>query len=341
MGIGQAAVTGLGAQFLWPQWTWWNGVSPPVGMCAAAIFGLLFARNFLSSSVRMRRADLFLLAQLGGWGLTVVAAVALPYSVSAWMVTVLAVVSVVTMVVIGVISVRRAFAGARVFFMAWAVLLLGVLTLVLHNLGILPSNALTVNSLLIGSALEMVLLSFALADRINVARRFKEQAQARIAAEHAMVEALSQSQDRLRMMLEERELILESSIVGIVFLTPDGRFRWANKAMLTSRQARADTSMEPFSFRASSTAHRRRGRFQRGAARSTKPSCRCVVGRHPDLGFVRQGREQARPQPGHRLGDRTSPSASNWKSNCKDQFGARGYPQQHAGWHRAFGRPAS
>jgi PAS domain S-box-containing protein len=94
----------------------------------------------------------------------------------------------------------------------------------------------------------MVLLSFALADRINVARRFKEQAQIRIAAEHAMVQALSQSQDRLRMVLEERELILESSIVGIVFLTPEGRFRWANKAMLTifGAEGRANTSMEPF-----------------------------------------------------------------------------------------------
>jgi PAS domain S-box-containing protein len=118
----------------------------------------------------------------------------------------------------------------------------------LHNTGVLPSNAFTANALLIGSALEMVLLSFALADRINVARRFKEQAQARIAAEHSMVQALSQSQERLRMVLEEREIILESSIVGIVFLTPDGRFRWANKAMMDifGAKAQLNKSMEPF-----------------------------------------------------------------------------------------------
>jgi PAS domain S-box-containing protein len=247
MGIGQAALTGLGAQFLWPQWTWWNSVSPAAGLSAAGIFGLLFARNFLSSSMRMPAVDRIMLSQLAGWCVTLVAAVALPYSVSTWMVTVLAVVSVATMVAVGVISIRREFAGARFFVLAWAVLLLGVLALALHNSGVLPSNAITANALLIGSALEMVLLSFALADRINVARRFKEQAQARIAAEHAMVGALSQSQERLRMMLEERELILESSIVGIAFLTPAGRFRWANKAMLDifGTTARANTSMEP------------------------------------------------------------------------------------------------
>ncbi|MEO7391520.1 MAG: 7TM diverse intracellular signaling domain-containing protein [Ramlibacter sp.] len=248
MGVGQAALTGLGAQFLWPEWTWWNGVSPPVGMAAAAIFGFLFARNFLASAVRMPGIDRFMLLQLGGWVLALLAALTLPYAVSSYMVTFLAVASVATMVVVGFITIRREFAGARFFFTAWALLLAGVVTLALHNTGVLPSNAITANALLIGSALEMVLLSFALADRINVARRFKELAQARIAAEHAMVEALSQSQDELRTVLEEREIILDSSIVGIAFLTPAGRFRWANKAMLGIFGAsdQGQMSMEPF-----------------------------------------------------------------------------------------------
>ena len=247
MAIGQAALTGLGAQFLWPQWTWWNGVSPPVGMSAAAIFGLLFTRSFLSSASRMPSTDRFMLLQLAGWILALLAALTLPYAVSSWMVTVLAVLSVVTMVAVSVISLQRGYPGARYFFTAWALLMLGVGTLTLHNIGALPSNTFTSNALLIGSALEMVLLSFALADRINVARRFKEQAQARIAAEHAMVEALSQSQNRLRSVLEERETILESSMVGIAFLTTQGRFRWANKAMLDifGFKDRPSMSMEP------------------------------------------------------------------------------------------------
>jgi PAS domain S-box-containing protein len=248
MGIGQAALTGLGAQYLWTPWTWWNSVSPPVGLAGAALFSLQFARNFLSSRSRMPLVDRFLLAQMAGWALAIAAALALPYIVSTYMVTVLAVVSVVAMVAIGVISIRRGFAGARYFFAAWALLMVGVVTLSLHNIGVLPSNALTANALLIGSALEMVMLSFALADRINVARRFKEQAQARIAAEHAMVEALSQSQDRLKTVLHERENILENSIVGICFLTAKGRLRWANKAMLEIFGANQHpvTSMEPF-----------------------------------------------------------------------------------------------
>lgn len=248
MGLAQASLSGLGAQFLWPQAGWWNNVSVPVGLSAAAVFGLLFARDFLSSAARLPRLDRVLLAQMAGWGLALLAALALPYAVSARMVIVLAVVSVVTMALVGVVSIRREYAGARWFFTAWALLLLGVGTLALHDTGVLPSNALTSNSLLIGSALEMVLLSFALGDRINVARRFKELAQARIAAEHAMVEALRQSEARIKEVLQEREIVLQNSIVGIAFLTAAGRLKWANRAMLDMFGAgkRPVSSMEPF-----------------------------------------------------------------------------------------------
>lgn len=248
MGVGQAALTGLGAQFLWSGWTWWNSVSPLVALSVAAVFGVLFARTFLSSAQRMPRVDKFLLVLLLGWIAAILAAVFLPYRVATIMVNGLAVVGVAAMVAVGVLSVRRGFAGARWFVLAWTVLLVGVLTLALHNTGVVPSNIVTANALLIGSALEMVMLSFALGDRINVARRFKEQAQARIAAGYAMVEALRQSQNHLRLVLEEREIVLKNSIVGIAFLTPDGRLRWGNRPVMEifGIQARPGLSMEQF-----------------------------------------------------------------------------------------------
>ncbi|MEO6016860.1 MAG: 7TM diverse intracellular signaling domain-containing protein, partial [Polaromonas sp.] len=248
MAVAQAALTGFGAQFLWTEWVWWNTVSPPAGMATAAAFGLLFARSFLSSRDKMPRLDRMMRVLVGGWLLTVVAALVLPYTVSSWMVTVLAVVTVSTLVGAGFVSLRQAHPGAGYFLGAWALLLVGVMTLALHNTGVLPSNAFTANSLLIGSALEMVILSFALADRINVTRREKEQAQARTLAEHAMVEALSVSQENFRTQLKEREMILENSIVGIAFLTPEGRFRWANQAMMQVFGTGSNplTSMEPF-----------------------------------------------------------------------------------------------
>ena len=171
--------------------------------------------------------DRFLLVLLAGWALSILAALTLPSAMSPWLVTVLALVSVATAFVAGVISIRRGFAGARLFVMAWAVLLIGVVVQRMHDAGLLGSNLFTVNSLLIGSAMQMVLLSFALGDRINVSRRFKELAQTRIAAEHAMVGALSQAQDRLRAELQDREAILDRMRVGIE-LCVARRHEWVN-----------------------------------------------------------------------------------------------------------------
>lgn len=250
LGLAQSALTGLGLQFLWGQWLWWTNAAPNIGNSAAAVFGLLFARQFIESARTMPRLDLALKVLAAAWLASLAAAVLLPYIVATWMTTVLSPLSVFAVIAAGVQGVRQKHPGAAYFLAAWAALLGGVMALFLHNIGILPSTLITANSLLIGSALEMVLLSFALGDRINVVRREKEQAQARMVAEHALVEALSESQERYRAVLAERETILENSLVGIAFLTPEGRFRWANSAMFSifgaEGEASSITSMEPF-----------------------------------------------------------------------------------------------
>ena len=248
MALFQAALTGFGYQFLWPESIWWNDHSPPFGTVMAATFGLLFARTFLSSAARTPLIDKLMLIEVAGFIVALGVLLAVSYAAATLLITGLVLVSVLTLMAAGVIGVRYGYPGARNFLISWTVLLLGVAVLALHNIGALPSNFLTSNAVLFGSALEMVLLSFALADRINVARRFKEQAQTRIAAEHALVQALSLSQEQLRTSLEEREAILDNSIVGIAFLTPQGRFRWANPAMLDILGARGRSigSMERF-----------------------------------------------------------------------------------------------
>lgn len=248
MGLAQGALTGLGSQFVWPEQVWWNSVAPHVGVALAGVFGLLFARRFLESRDALPRMDRVLRALTWAWTLTALAAALLPYVVSAWMLMGLAPLGIAALVVTGVLSMRRGHAGAGHYLAAWAVLLLGVFTLLLHNSGQVPSNAFTSNSLLIGSAIEMVLLSFALGNRIAVAQRQRAQAQERLMAERSLVEALSESKEKLRTVLEERELILENSIVGICFLTGDGRLRWANQVMMELFGADGSeiTSMEPF-----------------------------------------------------------------------------------------------
>ncbi len=250
LGVAQAALTGLGAQFVWGYGSWWTNVAPNVGNSAAAVFGIQFARSFLDSRAQMPRLDRTAEVLAWCWLASLGAALLLPYTAATWMTTVLSPLSVAGLIAAGIQGVRLRQPGSGFFLGAWAALLAGVMALFLHNIGVLPSTLVTANSLLIGSALEMVLLSFALGDRINAVRREKDQAQARHEADAALVKALSESQERYRTVLEEREIVLDNSLVGIAFLSPEGRFRWANRAMLelfgVSGEARDLTTIEPY-----------------------------------------------------------------------------------------------
>jgi two-component system, sensor histidine kinase LadS len=71
--------------------------------------------------------------------------------------------------------------------------------------GILPTNMFTVNGLQIGSAIEMILLAYALADRLYITRRDKALAQAAaLYAQQQLVETLQDSERYLEEQIQER-----------------------------------------------------------------------------------------------------------------------------------------
>ena len=202
IGLSQGANSGLAAQFLWPDSVWWSNNAINTTNALSGTFGMLFVRSFLASRVTMPVLDRWMRLLVLLWAASVVAALVLPYRAAIWTVTTLALVGVATVLLAGALAVLRRHPGAQYFALAWGALLLGVLVLTLHNNGFLPSNLFTSNALLIGSALEMVLLSFALADRINTERREKQAAQKQMLTEQAMVQALQQSQEHYRAVIE-------------------------------------------------------------------------------------------------------------------------------------------
>jgi uncharacterized membrane protein YhaH (DUF805 family) len=144
-------------------------------------------RSFLGSKTRMPRLDRLLWALSVLWFAASFASLLLPFKQAAQIVTFLALTSVIVVLSVGAFSVRRGHPGAKYFLLAWSAFVFGVAVQVLHNNGLLPSTLFTSHAVLIGSALEMVLLSFALADHINVTRREKEAAQAQVLLEQAIV----------------------------------------------------------------------------------------------------------------------------------------------------------
>jgi two-component system NtrC family sensor kinase len=74
-------------------------------------------------------------------------------------------------------AIKQGYRPARYFIVAWVIFIFGLTLYALRNFGILPFNAFTNFALPVGSVVEILLLSFALADRINVLKQEKELSQ--------------------------------------------------------------------------------------------------------------------------------------------------------------------
>src|SRR5690606_21209334 len=111
-----------------------------------------------------------------------------------------------------IVVYKSGYTAAKFYLLAWSILVVGIIVYSLKDAGLIPSNPFTNYLLLIGSGIEVVLLSLALADRINILKKEKAQSQAdalRISLENAEIVKLQNVQ--LEQKVSERTLDLESS----------------------------------------------------------------------------------------------------------------------------------
>ncbi|HVV56559.1 MAG TPA: 7TM diverse intracellular signaling domain-containing protein [Mucilaginibacter sp.] len=101
--------------------------------------------------------------------------------------------ALITTAIIYIIAVKISLQGyrpAKFFLLAWTIFFAGIILFTLRNLGVLPYNNFTNYTMESGIAFEVTLLSIALADRINILKKEKEQSQAealRIAHENERI----------------------------------------------------------------------------------------------------------------------------------------------------------
>lgn len=105
------------------------------------------------------------------------------YAVVGRTVALAAVVVSLTCLIVGPYQWIQGQSIARYYSIAWICVAGGSALLALNKLGVLPRTAITENGLLAGSAAEAILLSFALADRLNMERDHRFKAQRRMLLE--------------------------------------------------------------------------------------------------------------------------------------------------------------
>ncbi|RYX95022.1 MAG: hypothetical protein EOO28_13160 [Comamonadaceae bacterium] len=174
---GFAAHSGVGAQFAWGEWPWFNSRGMFFGYGLAATFSVALTRHFLHTRQHLPRIDKVLWVALVLLLAGTVSGAVMPGNVPGLILMPLAVAVPILLLGLAVLAAWRRWPGAPYFLAAWTALHTSVIVLQARHFGLVPENLLTGNIIALGSALEMILLSLALADRINDERRKREAAQ--------------------------------------------------------------------------------------------------------------------------------------------------------------------
>lgn len=164
-------------QYVYPNTPSLQKVSILLAVPCVMLFTGLFSSYFLSLSKiapRLNKAVnffnvLFFLSILGAFFL--------PYDISTRSSVFLAIPSSLVIMYAGPYAWYKGQDSARYFTYAWAFLVTGIIVAASSKFGILPRNNFTEHALSFGSAIEALLLSFALADRFNKERQDKIRAQ--------------------------------------------------------------------------------------------------------------------------------------------------------------------
>ncbi|MFJ3261030.1 diguanylate cyclase [Pseudomonas sp. NPDC086581] len=173
-----------------------------VSLALAAL--LLFARRMMQLERILPRLDWVLRGMIVLYLLSLVAyAFALPYVSRAGITLNFA--TAVVLLAAAIICAFKRQRSAFFFLAAFALLMLGGAMTSLRAMGIVPTNLFTVDGLQLGSAMEMIVLAFALADRFNVMRREKTRVQEElIRTQQQLVDNLRTSEHELELRVAER-----------------------------------------------------------------------------------------------------------------------------------------
>jgi len=192
---------GLAFEYFWPNAPQLNHYVNIIA-CFTGSFAILFSAVFLHTRENAKKMHRLLSLLVLCYGVSIIIILTGNRFLGMIITEFISLVAVVSLFIAGIVVYRNGFEPARFYLIAWTALLIGVLAFVLKDFNIVPYTQLTVSGMRIGSAIEAVLLSFALANKINIYRQQKEEAEAK---------AFSQLKENEKLVLGQN-VILETKV---------------------------------------------------------------------------------------------------------------------------------
>ncbi|MBU1168688.1 MAG: SpoIIE family protein phosphatase [Proteobacteria bacterium] len=209
-----ASINGLSFQYLWPTMTRWNDQVIVVSLSSMIFFGSISTVSFLKLKQSHWKSYVVLVISAISAAAIIALSFFIPYKAGIFSAIFLAVFVFIFGIPVAITRWLKGFSPGRFFALAWMSLAGGVVFFILNKTGIIPRNFISENIVQICSVLLVMLLSIALADRLNMEKKEKIDAQhkahaeernARIASENAIVnERLAREAKEASFMIQKK-----------------------------------------------------------------------------------------------------------------------------------------
>jgi len=171
-----SSLNGTAFHLLWPGFPGLQNQAMMIAVPTVVIFTLLFSREFLNLRQTGPRMDqmvrVTIALNIGALAISFVTS----YSIASQLTVALAIPSCLLLTIIGPVQWVRGNPQAGYYTIAWGLLTVGSAVAAANKYGLLPNNFFTAYAIQIGSAMEAILLTIALAARLYQEREQKVRA---------------------------------------------------------------------------------------------------------------------------------------------------------------------
>lgn len=214
------AIHGFAYAHIWPNQVWFQGRAVAIFANAAIMFALIFSRMLLQVSEHSRRADHLLKVLSALFAVNILISLILPYTYLIRIFLLLLSAVVLITLALGIWLALKGVVVARYYSFAWAFLLFSGFTASLDNLNLLPFDIPSNYLLMLGAAVETLILALVLAisyshnreEMYDAQEKALAQEKAALAAKEDLIAVQTRHQEELQYKVEERTLELEIAL---------------------------------------------------------------------------------------------------------------------------------
>jgi len=198
----QVSIMGIYQVYIGKHALWFNEHYIHVFTILVAISGNYFVYNFLKIRQHLPKLRKFFIILNTAYALSIILAFTPLRTFKFQLLDMLGGTSVAFLIYAGFKTLKKGYRPARFFLIAWFMFLVGIVLFSLKDLGVLPYNLITNYTMPLGVTLETILLSLAIADRINSLRAEK------VAAQNRMLEEIRSN----NIIIQDQKSVLEQEV---------------------------------------------------------------------------------------------------------------------------------